>query len=84
MLISVEFFGVSKLGAKRWLEIPFIHFTIQPSEIFKPAFILMLAYLIHNNPPPKEGYGLKDFLKFSFYILLPFFLIAKEPDLAQH
>jgi rod shape determining protein RodA len=81
LLISVEFFGVSKLGAKRWLEIPFIHFTIQPSEIFKPAFILMLAYLIHNNPPPKEGYGLKDFLKFSFYILLPFFLIAKEPDL---
>jgi len=81
LLISVDVFGVSKLGAKRWLEIPFVHFTIQPSEIFKPAFILMLAYLIQQNPPPKEGYGFKDFLKFSFYILLPFFLIAKEPDL---
>ena len=81
LLLSVDFFGVSKLGAKRWLEIPFTHFTIQPSEIFKPAFILMLAYIIHNNPPPKEGYGWKDFLKISFYILLPFILIAKEPDL---
>ncbi len=81
LLISVDIFGVSKLGAKRWLAIPFTHATIQPSEIFKPAFILMLAYLIQNNPPPKEGYNWKDFGKISFYILLPFALIAKEPDL---
>jgi rod shape determining protein RodA len=77
----VEFFGVTKLGAKRWLEIPFINFTIQPSELIKPAFIMMLAYLIHNNPPGKDGYNFKQFAKLSFYILLPFFLIAKEPDL---
>lgn len=81
MLVAVDFFGVSKLGARRWLEIPFVHFTIQPSEIFKPAFILMLAYLIKNNPPELKGYGWKSFLKLSFYILLPFVLIAKEPDL---
>ncbi len=81
LLVSVEFFGISKLGAKRWLEIPFVHFTIQPSEIIKPAFILMLAYLIKHNPPDTEGYGWKEFFKLSFYILLPFFLIAKEPDL---
>ena len=81
LLISVEFFGVAKLGAQRWLEIPFINFTIQPSEILKPAFILMLAYLVKNNPPSREGYGWLDFIKLSFYILLPFALIAKEPDL---
>ncbi|MEA3521568.1 MAG: FtsW/RodA/SpoVE family cell cycle protein, partial [Campylobacterota bacterium] len=81
LLIAVEFVGQSRLGAQRWLEIPFIHFTLQPSELMKPAFILMLAYLISRNPPPKGGYDLKDFFKISFYILLPFFLIAKEPDL---
>ncbi len=81
LLVSVDLFGVSKLGAKRWLAIPFLHTTIQPSELFKPAFILMLAYIIQQNPPPKEGYGWKDFAKISFYILLPFLLIAKEPDL---
>lgn len=81
LLISVKFFGISKLGAKRWLELPFVHFTIQPSEILKPAFVLMLAYLIKHNPPPEEGYGWKEFIKLSFYIILPFFLIAKEPDL---
>ena len=80
LLLSVDFFGVAKLGARRWLEIPFVHFTIQPSEIFKPAFILMLAYLIKNNPPDEKGYGWKSFFKLSFYIVLPFLLIAKEPD----
>ncbi len=81
LLLGVEFFGVSKLGAKRWLEIPFVHFTIQPSEIMKPAFILMMAYLIKKHPPGQNGYGIRDFLKFSFFICLPFVLILKEPDL---
>jgi rod shape determining protein RodA len=81
LLVAVEFFGHARLGAKRWIEIPFIHFTIQPSELLKPAFILMIAYLIAKNPPPIDGYGWKDFLKLSFFILLPFILIAKEPDL---
>ncbi|MCD6258851.1 MAG: rod shape-determining protein RodA [Helicobacteraceae bacterium] len=81
LLLAVEFFGHARLGAQRWIEIPFINATIQPSEFVKPALILMLAYLIHRNPPPFQGYKLKDFLKMSAYILLPFILIAKEPDL---
>ena len=81
LLLSVDIFGVTKLGAKRWLEIPFVHFTLQPSEIMKPAFLLMMAYLVKNRPPTERGYGVKDFLRLSFYILLPAFLIMKEPDL---
>jgi len=81
LLLAVEFFGHARLGAQRWIEIPFISMTIQPSEFVKPALILMLAYLIHKDPPPINGYKLKKFLIISFYILLPFILIAKEPDL---
>lgn len=81
LLLSVDIFGVEKLGARRWLEIPIAHFTIQPSELMKPAFILMLAYLIKQNPPKENGYNLKEFIKLSFYICLPFVLILKEPDL---
>jgi len=81
LLLLVEFFGVTKLGATRWLEIPFLNMTIQPSELFKPAFLLMIGFLVTNKPPPRDGYRLKEFLYFSFYILLPFILIAKEPDL---
>lgn len=79
--MAVEFYGETRLGAKRWLSIPFINLTIQPSELFKPIFILMLGYMVQTNKPPKGGYKSKDFLVFSFYIILPFILIAKEPDL---
>jgi rod shape determining protein RodA len=81
LLIAVLLFGTTKLGATRWLEIPFVNLTIQPSELFKPVFILALAYLISQKPPSIGGYNLKEFAYFSFYILLPFVLIAKEPDL---
>jgi rod shape determining protein RodA len=78
----VRFFGVSKHGATRWLEVPFGNFTIQPSEIMKIAFILMIGYLIVNDPPDKDdGYTLKQFLNKSFYIILPFILILIQPDL---
>ena len=81
LLLAVEFFGHARLGAQRWIDIPFINATIQPSEFVKPALILMLAYLIKKTPPPPQGYRLKEFLRMSFFILLPFLLIAKEPDL---
>lgn len=81
LLFMVEFFGHARLGAQRWIDIPFINATIQPSEFVKPALILMLAYLINKSPPSIQGYRLKEFAKISFYILLPFILIAKEPDL---
>ncbi|MDR0664976.1 MAG: rod shape-determining protein RodA [Helicobacteraceae bacterium] len=81
LLALVDIIGVTRMGAQRWLELPFLGLTIQPSEVFKPCFILMLAYLIHERPPPKGGYGWLAFLKLLFYIALPFALILKEPDL---
>ncbi|MCT7446113.1 FtsW/RodA/SpoVE family cell cycle protein [Aliarcobacter skirrowii] len=83
LLILVEFIGVTKLGAKRWIAIPFTDSTIQPSEIIKPIYILMLGYLIQHRPPPIGGYNIKDFSYFSIFILIPFFLIAIEPDLGS-
>lgn len=81
LLFLVLVMGTTKLGATRWLQVPLIHLTIQPSELFKPIFILMLAYLIFKNPPPKDGYDFRKFIYMSFHIILPFLLIAKEPDL---
>jgi len=81
LLLGVDLFGISILGAKRWLKIPIIGLTIQPSEFMKTTMMLMLGYLIYKNPPDKNGYSFKELLKISFYIILPFLLIAKEPDL---
>jgi rod shape determining protein RodA len=83
LLVSVDLFGISILGAKRWIKIPLFGLTIQPSEFMKTTMILMLGYLIHKNPPDKDGYNLKQLLKLSIYIIIPFLLIAKEPDLGS-
>jgi len=81
MLIAVKYFGISILGARRWLAIPGTGLTIQPSEFIKISVVLMLAYLIGRNPPPEGGYGIKGLLRLSVVILVPFYLIAIEPDL---
>ena len=81
LLLSVELFGKKILGARRWIEIPGLGITIQPSEFIKITVLLMLAYLISRNPPPKDGYGWKMFGTLAAYIVIPFLLIAKEPDL---
>jgi len=81
LLIAVEFVGKSILGAKRWIELPGIHVTIQPSEFIKVNVIMLLAYLISKRPPPEKGYGLFQFIKLSLVIVIPFLIIAKEPDL---
>ena len=81
LLILVHFVGTQKLGAQRWIDIPFTSFSIQPSEIMKIFLMLLLASYIANNPPPKDGYGVKEFFTISAFIVLPFLIILKEPDL---
>ena len=81
LLAAVPIVGTSVLGAQRWIEIPGIGLTIQPSEFMKVAVIVLLSYLIVKKPPPKSGYGLFNFIKLSIVIIIPFLMIAKEPDL---
>ncbi len=81
LLLAVELIGKSILGAQRWIEIPGLGVTLQPSEFIKVSVIMMLGYLIGRNPPPEKGYGLFQFIKLSIVIIVPFLLIAKEPDL---
>jgi len=81
LLLGVDLFGISILGARRWLKIPIIGLTIQPSEFMKTTMILMLGYQIYKNPPDKEGYTFIELIKISWIIIIPFLLIAKEPDL---
>jgi len=81
LLIAVEFIGKSILGAQRWIEIPGVGLTIQPSEFIKVSVIMMLGYLVSKRPPGEKGYGILQFIKLSIVIVIPFVLIAKEPDL---
>lgn len=81
LLVLVEFIGTKKLGAQRWIEIPFTPFSIQPSELLKISLMLILAFIIRQNPPPRGGYDWQEFAKISLFILIPFFIILQQPDL---
>jgi len=78
LLFYVDFFGLSTLGAQRWINLYF--FTIQPSELMKVGVILALARYY-------QYIKLEEIDRFSkliipiFIIVIPFFLVASQPDL---
>jgi len=80
LLGLVDIVGIKILGAQRWLKIPILNITIQPSEFMKTTLLLMLGYSIYKYPP-RPVYTFKEFIKLSLIIVIPFLLIAKEPDL---
>ncbi len=66
-------------GARRWIDLPLFQF--QPSEFAKLAFIVAMANFLSR--PPDELKQPAVFWKAIGLILLPFFLILKEPDLGS-
>lgn len=79
LLISVFFIGSSFSGAKRWISLGF--FTLQPSEFAKIALIIVLAKYFNEKLISDKGLGLKDLLVPAILMIVPFLLIAKQPDL---
>lgn len=75
LLVAVLLFGITKKGATRWLNVGIV---IQPSELLKIATPLMLAWWFQR----REGQlRTLDFVIGGVLLLLPFGLIAKQPDL---
>jgi rod shape determining protein RodA len=75
LLIAVATFGLTRKGAKRWLNVGVV---IQPSEIMKIAMPLMLAWYFQR----REG-GIRwwDYIVGFVILILPVAIIAKQPDL---
>ncbi len=72
-------------GAKSWIRIPIINFTLQPSEFVKIPYILMLAKTttLHNSRFKNRTVE-SDFMLIGKYILWsvpPLFLIMLQNDL---
>lgn len=77
LLLAVLLVGTSKMGARRWLEIGPLQF--QPSEIAKIATTFVLArFLDHSRVDLKKA---RWWVPPLFIALVPFALVAKEPDL---
>jgi rod shape determining protein RodA len=79
LLVAVLFFGSVRGGARRWFDLGF--FSLQPSEFAKIAFILVLANFLSR--PAEELRQPRNFWRAIGLLLLPFALIAKEPDLGS-
>jgi rod shape determining protein RodA len=75
LLVAVAVFGITKKGAKRWVNVGVV---IQPSEILKIAVPLMLAWWFQK----REGHLRPlDFVVAGLLLALPVGLIMKQPDL---
>jgi len=67
---------VPRNGARRWIGVS--EFSIQPSEIAKLSFIILLAWYLRNT----DNYRRLRGLAIPFVLtLIPMVLVLKEPDL---
>ncbi len=76
LLIAVALFGDVSKGARRWLHVGVTR--IQPSEVMKIAMPLMLAWYFQRREGILYWY---DFAIAAALLLIPSYLIARQPDL---
>jgi len=75
LLVAVAVFGITKKGARRWINVGIV---IQPSEILKIAMPLMLAWWFQKREGQLRPL---DFLVAGLLLAVPVGLIMKQPDL---
>jgi cell division protein FtsW len=77
-LFAVPFIGAGANGATRWIQLP--GFQFQPSEFFKPMFVVTTAWLLalrfddRSLPTMEISFGL---------LLVVAALLVKQPDFGQ-
>jgi rod shape determining protein RodA len=75
LIALVLVIGVKVNGARRWLN---LGVRIQPSELCKISVPLLVAYVLSIKPDKVKA---SQFIGGIMIILVPFALIAKQPDL---
>ncbi len=75
LLVAVAVFGITKKGARRWVNVGLV---IQPSEILKIAMPLMLAWWFQKREGQLRP---MDFGVATALLALPVGLIVRQPDL---
>lgn len=77
LLLVVEVFGATRLGATRWINLGFFQF--QPSEFAKLALTIVLAKFFSANYEHSDKF--KYLLLSLVYLLPPLLLVLAQPDL---
>ncbi|HEY5999223.1 MAG TPA: rod shape-determining protein RodA [bacterium] len=77
-LVAVDVVGMVGMGAQRWLSLGFV--SIQPSEFFKLALVLVLARYFGGLKKPSP-FAAGDLWPIAVAVVVPFLLVLKQPDL---
>ncbi len=77
LLIYVLLFGVTRGGSQRWISLRV--FNLQPSEFGRLVVAIVLAMYYGENRRGARTPG--DLVIGGAFVVLPFLLIAKQPDL---
>ncbi|MBI5137226.1 MAG: rod shape-determining protein RodA [Nitrospirae bacterium] len=80
LLVLVESLGRVGMGAQRWVDVGGV--SLQPSELAKLSVTLMLARYFPERITA-AGFRFRDLLVPGIYVLLPFGLILRQPDLGS-
>jgi len=75
-LILVKYFGIEVKGAARWLDLGLFRF--QPSEVYKIAVPMMIAWLLAEARLPIR---ISHIILALVIIGIPTYLVAEQPDL---
>ncbi len=78
LLIAVEFFGATGMGAQRWIDLGFMR--LQPSELTKITLIMLLAAYYDWLPGNRTSHPFWVLIP-VLMILFPTFLVLRQPDL---
>ena len=78
LLLAVEFFGVSGMGAVRWIDLGFMR--LQPSEVTKLTVVMFLASYYDWLPRNKVSNIFWVILPLLI-ITLPVLMVLRQPDL---
>lgn len=79
LLWYVHFFWVTYNWAKGWIDIPFLPFNIQPTELLKFTLILFLAYFFKKNIKKIKTFK-NGFLPFLWILGFFVLIVALQPD----
>ena len=78
LLVAVDLVGDISLGAQRWLQLGPVRF--QPSEVMKIGLVLALARYYHGLSADSARLSWRLLIPAAM-IIVPFLLVAKQPDL---
>jgi len=78
LLLSVELFGITASGSKRWIGLFVIN--LQPSELMKVSLIIFLARY-YNKIPSQNTSNIKYIFIPLLSFTIPVLLVLSQPDL---